>query len=78
MSILIVGLGNPGREYEETRHNIGFMLLDNLSFSSDLNWKEKYKGIYAKTNVGSEEVHLLNQCGFLLLWRLFSLRLVQL
>ena len=59
MSVLIVGLGNPGREYEETRHNMGFMLLDNLSFSSTLNWKEKYKGIYAKTNIAGKEVHLL-------------------
>lgn len=65
MSKLIVGLGNPGREYEETRHNIGFMLLDHLSFSSDLNWKEKYKGLYAKTNISGEEVHLLKPLTFM-------------
>lgn len=59
MGKLIVGLGNPGREYEETRHNIGFMLIDQLPFAKDAFWKEKYKGLYAKATVDGEEVHLL-------------------
>lgn len=59
MGKLIVGLGNPGREYEETRHNIGFMLIDQLPFAKDAFWKEKYKGLYAKAIVDGEEVHLL-------------------
>lgn len=45
---LIVGLGNPGSEYAKTRHNIAWMLLENLSFSNELRWKEKFKGVYAQ------------------------------
>ena len=40
MSIrLIVGLGNPGAEYEQTRHNAGFWFLDNLE-NSDMRWQK--------------------------------------
>lgn len=39
MAILIVGLGNPGREYELTRHNAGFLALDRLAEKFDLTWK---------------------------------------
>jgi len=37
---LIVGLGNPGREYAETRHNIGFIALDNFAKGLEGSWKE--------------------------------------
>ena len=40
-TFLIVGLGNPGREYRESRHNIGFMVLDRLASSFDLSFSRK-------------------------------------
>ncbi len=46
MNKLIVGLGNPGNKYKKTRHNIGWQVLGNLPFAVELNWKEKYKGLY--------------------------------
>ena len=48
---LIVGLGNPGKEYDNTRHNIGFMFVDgyvNSKFSS-VDWKKKFNGLYFET-----------------------------
>ncbi len=49
---LIVGLGNPGKEYENTRHNIGFMILD--SFLGKVTWSSKFNGLYYKTNINGE------------------------
>lgn len=43
---LIVGLGNPGKSYENTRHNIGFMILDNIN--NNANWKQKFDGLIIK------------------------------
>lgn len=57
---LIVGLGNPGKEYENTRHNIGFIMLNRLA--DDLNvtsFKSGFKGEYAKTTFEGEQVYLL-------------------
>jgi PTH1 family peptidyl-tRNA hydrolase len=59
MSYLIVGLGNPGSQYESTRHNIGWMALDRLSFSSTLVWKDKFKGYYSYKDFNGERFYFL-------------------
>ena len=47
---LIVGLGNPGKQYENTRHNIGFMVLDELAKSWNVSFdKTKFNAEYAMT-----------------------------
>ncbi|MCU9594332.1 aminoacyl-tRNA hydrolase [Caldibacillus thermolactis] len=57
---LIVGLGNPGKEYEETRHNIGFKVIDELSKELQIPLNEsKFKGLYGKGNINGERVLLL-------------------
>ena len=50
---LVVGLGNPGKEYEKTRHNIGFMCLDN--YLGDVKWSTKFNGLYYETNIKGEK-----------------------
>ena len=51
---LIVGLGNPGKEYKNTRHNVGFMVLDYIL--GDVNWKTKFNGLYYEDNVNGDKV----------------------
>jgi PTH1 family peptidyl-tRNA hydrolase len=47
----VVGLGNPGQEYEKTRHNVGFRLVDRLVGEADLSWRDfKGLGLVAKTS----------------------------
>lgn len=54
---LIVGLGNPGREYENTRHNIGFMVIDHYLKTQE--WQKKFDGLYQIVSVSGEKVLFL-------------------
>lgn len=56
---LIVGLGNIGPEYQNTRHNIGFMMLDAFAQSVNAEWQDKRYGFVAKCRVKSAEIVLL-------------------
>lgn len=57
---LIVGLGNPGKKYETTKHNIGFIALDALAANLGLSFdRTKFKSIYAEGNIGTEKVVLI-------------------
>ena len=57
---LIVGLGNPGKEYDGTRHNIGFEAIDYLAkkYNIDIN-RSKFKGMYGEGFISGQKVLLL-------------------
>ena len=57
---LIVGLGNFGKEYKNTRHNVGFMVLDYYAKKNSLSIdKKKFKGLYTEVLINNEKVILL-------------------
>lgn len=63
---LIVGLGNPGKEYENTRHNAGFRFLDAYAKSQNLTFtKEKFNGLYTDFIHNGEKVILLKPCKYM-------------
>lgn len=59
LDALIVGLGNPGRQYAKTRHNIGFMVVDRIAERSGASWRGKYDGRFTETKLGDARVALL-------------------
>ena len=56
---LIIGLGNPGREYELTRHNVGFRVVDRLAEQLGLKWERRGRALLASGNIGSEKIVLV-------------------
>ena len=59
MKFLIVGLGNIGSEYQETRHNIGFKIVDVFANSVGAQWEDKRYGFVARCRVKNAEMVLL-------------------
>lgn len=64
---LIIGLGNPGDQYEKTRHNAGFMVLDALKSELGLRWsnKETMQAQVAETNIDGKKVVLAKPMTFM-------------
>ena len=59
LDLLIAGLGNPGREYERTRHNVGWLVLDELARRHGGSWRSKFSGSLAEVRLGDARLALL-------------------
>ena len=59
LDLLIAGLGNPGREYEQTRHNLGWLVVDELARRHGGSFRSKFSGQLAEMRIGEKKVALL-------------------
>ena len=59
LDLLVVGLGNPGREYERNRHNVGWLVVDELARRHGASWREKFSGRLAELRIDDHRVALL-------------------
>ena len=63
---LFVGLGNPGAKYAQNRHNIGFMVVDEIAGDHGFTpWKSQFQGQVSSGTLGSEKVLLLKPATFM-------------
>ncbi len=63
---LVIGLGNPGLEYAQTRHNVGFRVVDKLAAKLGWSWNERRsRAILASGTIGSEKVVLVKPITFM-------------
>jgi len=59
LDLLVVGLGNPGREHEGDRHNVGWMVVDELARRTDARWRAKFSGQLAEVRLDGLRLALL-------------------
>jgi PTH1 family peptidyl-tRNA hydrolase len=59
LDLLVAGLGNPGRRYERTRHNAGWLVLDELARRHGGSWRSKFTGSLAEIRLGERRLALL-------------------
>ena len=59
LDLLVVGLGNPGREYARNRHNVGWMVVDELARRHGATFRGKFSGRLAETRIGDARIALL-------------------
>ena len=59
LDLLVVGLGNPGREYARNRHNVGYLVADELARRHGGNWRSKFSGQLAEIRLDGHKVALL-------------------
>jgi PTH1 family peptidyl-tRNA hydrolase len=59
LDLLVVGLGNPGREYARNRHNVGHLVVDELARRHDGSWKSKFDGQISEIRLDGHKVALL-------------------
>jgi PTH1 family peptidyl-tRNA hydrolase len=65
LDLLVAGLGNPGREYADTRHNVGFMVVDELARRRGDSWRGKFSGEVAEVRLDGVRVALLKPQTFM-------------
>lgn len=65
LDLLVVGLGNPGREYAQNRHNVGWMVVDELARRHDASWRDKFSGRLAELRIDGHKVALLKPQTFM-------------
>ncbi len=56
---LVTFLGNPGSQYQQTRHNVGWQIADNFSQLEYVQWQNKFKGLYVQKNISGDKVTFL-------------------
>jgi len=59
LDLLVVGLGNPGREYARNRHNVGYLVVDELARRHGGSWRSKFSGQLAEVRLDGHKVALL-------------------